>query len=181
MRLKALTLAVCSIAVVAALQIAYAQDIRPMASPYAEVLQRIGTTDVKITYHRPSVKGREIWGGLVPFDPEKPWRTGANNSTEISFSKDVKIEGKALPAGTYTFYALVGKDEWTLIFNKKTGTWGSGSYDKNEDALRVTVKPDESPIHIEQMFYGFAEVSAESGTAILLWEKLMVPFKIEAA
>lgn len=181
MRLKALTLAVCSIAVVAAMQLAYAQDIRPMASPYAEVLQRIGTTDVKITYHRPSVKGREIWGGLVPFDDEKPWRTGANNSTEISFTKDVKINGKDLAAGTYTFFALVGKDEWTLIFNKKTGTWGSGGYDKNEDALRIKVTPAEAPMHVEQMVYAFTNVTMESGTAILWWEKLMVSFEIEQA
>jgi hypothetical protein len=180
MRLKALTLAVCSIAIVAAMQIANAQDIKPMASPYAEVLQRIGTTDVKITYHRPSVKEREIWGALVPFDEEKPWRTGANNSTEISFSKDVVIEGQELPAGTYTFYALVGKEEWTLIFNKKTGTWGSGQYDKNEDALRVKVKTEEAPFPVEQLIYGFADVSMDKATAVLWWEKLMVKFEIEA-
>ncbi len=180
MRLKALTLAVCSIAAVVAMQFAFAQDIQPRVSPYAEVLQRIGTTDVKITYHRPSVKEREIWGGLVPYSDEKPWRTGANNSTEISLTKDVKINGKDLAAGTYTFYALVGEDEWTLIFNKKTGTWGAGSYDKNEDALRVIVQPQEFPIHVEQMIYVFTDVTQESGTAHLIWEKLAVSFEIEA-
>lgn len=184
MRFKALTLAVCSTATIAVLQFAVlqfanAQDIRPMASPYAEVTQRIGTTDVKVVYHRPSVKERTVWGELVPYGGDKPWRTGANNSTEITFSKDVSIEGKELPAGTYTFYAFVEKDEWTLILNKKTGTWGNGSYDPKEDALRVTVKPKEAS-HAEQLTYGFDDVTLESAIAFLHWEKLKVPFKIEA-
>ena len=178
MRLKALTLVVCSIATAAALQFATAQDIKPMKSPYAEVTQRIGTTDVKIVYHRPSVNGRTIWGELVPYGGEKPWRTGANDATTFSVNKAVKIEGQELPAGTYTFYAFVEKDEWTLVFNKVEKTWGSFSYDAKQDALRVTVKPKEAP-HVEQLVYGFDDVTMESAMAFLHWEKLKVSFKIE--
>src|SRR6187549_2896132 len=117
----------------------------------AMVAERVGLTDITIRYNRPGVKGREgkIWGELVPYgftdlgfgtSKAAPWRAGANETTTIEFSTDVKIEGKDLPAGKYGFYVAVGKDESTLIFSKNTMAWGSFFYDPAEDVLRVTVK-----------------------------------------
>lgn len=178
MRLKALFYGVCGIMMTAVvLQFAQAQEIKPQKSPYAEVLQRIGTTDVKITYHRPGVYGREIWGELVPYGGERPWRAGANDATTFSVSKDVKIEGESLPAGNYTFYAFTGEDEWTLVFNKVEKIWGT-KYDESQDALRVKVKPKEAD-HQERLVYGFEDLEPNSAVAFLHWEKKKVPFKIE--
>src|SRR5947207_1569158 len=94
----------------------------PEASPAATVGQTIGVTDMTVTYHRPAVNKRKIWGGLVPYDTI--WRTGANENTTVSFSTPVKIEGQALPAGTYAFYAIPGASQWALVFSKFSGDWG---------------------------------------------------------
>ncbi|MBI1389117.1 MAG: DUF2911 domain-containing protein [bacterium] len=178
MKRRSLFTAVLGLAMGALTMGAQAQDIKPQASPYAEVLQRIGTTDVKITYHRPGVKGRQIWGELVPYHSEKPWRAGANDATTFSINKDVKIEGKPLPAGNYTFYIDVGEDEWTLIFSKVEKTWGSFNYDAKDDALRVKVKPQEAPMK-EWLVYGFGDLTMKSASAYIHWEKLKASFKIE--
>src|SRR5712692_2724975 len=111
----------------------------PRASQRGTVTQRIGLTDITITYHRPSVGGREIWGKTVPYG--QVWRAGANENTTISFTDDVSVEGHALPAGTYGLHTLPTADQWTIIFSKNSTSWGSFSYDEKEDALRVTVKP----------------------------------------
>jgi len=155
------------------------EEIQPRKSPYAEVLQRIHTTDVKITYHRPGVKGREIWGELVPFDSEKPWRAGANEATTFSVTKDVKIEGNPLPAGTYTFYIDVNEDEWTLIFNTVEKAWGSYDHDSSKDALRIDVKPEKIDFK-EWLTYGFSDLTENSADCKLMWEELKVQFTIEA-
>lgn len=175
---KRMFLAVCSMSLLAAGAVFTGEEITPRASPYAEVLQRIGVTDVKITYHRPGVKGREIWGGLVPHSLDKPWRAGANDATTFSVGNDVKIGGKTLPAGNYTFYAFTGPEEWTLVFNKVEKAWGSYEYDAEKDALRVTVKPKEAP-HMEWLLYGFEDLRENSAVCFLHWEKLKVPFVIE--
>jgi len=116
---------------------AAAQLNLPLPSPNATVKQTIGLTDVTVVYSRPGVKGREIWGGLVPWD--KPWRTGANASTTIAVSDDVMVEGKKLPAGTYSVYSVPGKSEWTFAFNSDAKA-GAGDWDAKKDVLRVTVK-----------------------------------------
>src|SRR5205085_4953821 len=126
-------------------------------------------TDVTITYSRPGVKGRVIWGELVPYD--KVWRTGANEATTIAFSEDVKINGQALPAGTYSLHTIPGKDMWTIIFNKQAEQWGSFKYDQSKDALRVQVKPQDGPMQ-EWMMFSFPNVNANSATVELAWEKL---------
>ncbi|HVN74899.1 MAG TPA: DUF2911 domain-containing protein [Thermoanaerobaculaceae bacterium] len=148
----------------------------PRPSPKATVSQTVGLTDVTITYCRPGVKGRVIWGGLVPYD--QVWRTGANEATTITFSDEVTVEGTKLPAGTYGLFTIPGKDEWTVIFNKGAKQWGAYEYKQAEDALRIKVKahPDEFR---ELMTIWFPAVSAESATVAICWEKLTVPFTIK--
>ena len=149
----------------------------PEASPAASVSQTIGVTDVAITYHRPAVNKRKIWGGLVPYD--SPWRTGANENTTISFTTPVKIEGQALPAGTYALYAIPSASQWTIILSKFTGDWGVYNYDPSEDALRVKVTPQAVADSQERLAYTFDDVTNNSAVASVRWEKLRVPVKIE--
>src|ERR1044071_8266955 len=149
----------------------------PEASPAANVGQTIGITDVVITYHRPAVNKRKIWGGLVPFGTI--WRAGANENTTISFSTPVKIEGQPLPAGTYGLFAIPGASQWTMVFSKFAGDWGGYNYDPAEDALRVTVTPQTTAESQERMSFTFDDVTNSSAVASLRWEKLRVPMKIE--
>jgi DUF2911 family protein len=148
----------------------------PRVSQKAVVTQTIGLTDVTITYSRPGVKGRVIWGDLVPYD--KVWRTGANEATEIAFSQDVTINGKALPAGTYSLHTIPGKTSWTVIFNKKAEQWGSYEYDAAQDALRVQVTPASGPSQ-EWMEFSFQDLTTDAATIELAWEKVRIPFKVE--
>ena len=154
-----------------------AADLKlPRPSQKAQVMQTVGLTDVTITYSRPGVKGRVIWGGLVPFD--KVWRTGANEATAITFSTDVKVNGQPLPAGTYSLHTIPTKDMWTVIFNKKVDQWGSYSYSESDDALRVQVKPQPHEF-TEWMQFSLPDIAVEKGTIALDWEKLRVPFEIQ--
>ncbi|HEX7190828.1 MAG TPA: DUF2911 domain-containing protein [Thermoanaerobaculia bacterium] len=146
-------------------------------SPAATIGETIGVTDVSITYHRPAVNKRKIWGGLVPYDTL--WRAGANQNTTISFSTPVKVEGKELPAGKYAFYAIPTASQWTLVFSKFTGDWGGYNYDPAEDVLRVSVTPQPAAESQERLAYTFDEVTKDSMIASLRWEKLRVPMKIE--
>jgi tetratricopeptide (TPR) repeat protein len=137
---------------------------------------------VTITYHRPAVKSRQIWGGLVPFDGGKPipWRAGANENTTISFTHDVLIEGKRLGAGTYGLHMIPSVKDWVVIFSKNYTSWGSFSYREDEDALRVTVQPRLADFQ-EWLSYGFDVNDSFSTTVILHWEKLAVPFMVQVA
>lgn len=155
----------------------WAQEIKfPNVSQKASVLQTVGLTDVTITYHRPGVKERTIWGDLVPYD--KIWRTGANAATTIEFSSDVTIEGNKLAAGKYGLYTIPGKNEWTFIFSKQNNLWGESGYKETEDALRIKVKPGSGP-HCEWMNFVFAGLSGDSAKVVLRWEKVMVGFTIK--
>jgi tetratricopeptide (TPR) repeat protein len=147
----------------------------PDVSQMAVVKQRIGLTDVKITYHRPLVNGRKIWGGLVPLG--EVWRAGANENTVIDFSSDVTVEGQALPKGTYGLHMIPTADSWTVIFSKMNTAWGSYTYDQKEDALRVTVKPRPTETE-EALEYEFEDLKEDSATMTLKWEKTAVPVKI---
>ena len=147
----------------------------PRASQRASVTQRIGLTDVTITYHRPAVGGREIWEKTVPYG--KVWRAGANENSTITFADDVTVEGKPLAAGSYGLHTIPDKDQWTIIFSKNATSWGSFSYDQKEDALRVNVKPHAAEA-FEQLTYTFESVKPDSAVATLRWEKLAVPFQI---
>lgn len=146
-------------------------------SPKAEVMQVVGFTEVRIIYSRPGVKGREIWGGLVPYN--QVWRAGANEATKFIFSTDVVIEGKPLKAGAYSFFAIPGKNEWTLIFNKVADQWGAFEYNEAQDALRIKVKSEKSSVFQEWLTYTITRISDYSAVITLEWEKLKVPFKIE--
>ena len=148
----------------------------PEASQLAVVKQRIGVTDITITYHRPLVKGRKIWGGLVPMD--KVWRAGANENTTFEVSDPISVEGKPLPKGTYGLHMIPGANMWTVIFSKMAVAWGSYSYDKAEDALRVEVKPEPLPQTEEALEYEFEDPTANSVTVTMKWEKLGVPIHV---
>ena len=142
-------------------------------SPPAEATGKVGDATVTINYSSPAVKGREIWGGLVPYG--KVWRAGANEATTVTVDKDVMVEGKALPAGTYSFYTIPGEDEWTVIFNKTAKQWGT-QYDEKQDALRVTAKPQKSASMNERLAY---EVTDDG--IVLRWENLELPVAIAPA
>lgn len=145
-------------------------------SPKAEIKQQVGLTDVQILYGRPGVKGRTIWGKLVPYDAV--WRAGANEATKITFSTDVVIEGKKLKKGSYSFFAIPGKKEWTLIFNKVSDQWGAFEYNESDDALRVKVKTEKA-IWQEWLSYTINKATDTSAVIRLEWEKIKVPFKVE--
>lgn len=147
-------------------------------SPKAEVMQQVGLTDVKISYGRPGVKGRTIWGKLVPYDAV--WRAGANEATKITFSSDVVIEGKKLKKGSYSFFTIPGKKEWTIIFNKVADQWGAFEYNESQDALRIKVKPEKGNWQ-EWLAYTISKVTDTSAIIRLEWEKLRVPFKVEVS
>jgi hypothetical protein len=146
-------------------------------SPNAAVSQTIGTTEVRITYGRPQVNGRTIFGDLVPYG--EVWRTGANEATTISFSDDVRVEGESISAGTYSLYTIPGQDTWTIIFNDVANQWGT-QYNAEEDVLRVEVASESAPFH-EMMTFRFGSVTDTSGTAALLWAESRVPFEIQVA
>ena len=145
-------------------------------SPKAGVFQTIGLTDVNVSYSRPGVKNRKIWGELVPYN--KVWRAGADEATKITFSTDVIIEGKKLPAGAYGFFAIPGENEWTLIFNKIADQWGAFTYNESEDALRIKVKP-VSNSNQEWLLYSFTDMTSTTAQLNLIWEKSKVSLKIE--
>ena len=172
-------------------QTAFAQGDGPRPSLAATVSQRLGTeTDVTIQYSRPGVKGRVVWGDLVPYGLAPgnsysdgnpfPWRAGANENTTIEFGSDLLVEGQRLPAGKYGIHMIPTESTWTIIFSKQNDIWGSFQYDQTQDALRVTVTPIAAP-HQEWLMFGFDNLAGTSATVYLCWEELKVPFKIELA
>lgn len=150
------------------------QTQRVMVSPNASVSQTIGLTDILVTYGRPAVRDREIFGELVPYG--RWWRSGANESTVVVFPVDVRVQGETVPAGTYSLYTIPDEEEWTIIINRKL-SWGT-EYDENEDLLRVTATPEQSH-HVEQMMIYFENVTAESGDLVIHWANTKVPVTIE--
>ena len=147
----------------------------PLRSQFAEVTQRIGVSTITIKYSRPLVNNRRIWDGLVPYG--KVWRTGANTNTTITFSDPVTIEGKPLDRGTYGLHMIPNADEWTIIFSKNSTSWGSFTYDKAEDALRINVKSKSADMH-NALTFEFDDLQPQSAVVTLKWEKIEVPFKV---
>jgi hypothetical protein len=147
----------------------------PRQSQHAVVKQRIGITDITVNYHRPLANGRQVWGKLVPYG--QVWRAGANENTTITFSDPVTIEGQPLDKGTYGLHMIPGENQWTVIFSKNSTSWGSFTYKQDEDALRVTVKPQIAEPH-DALAYDFDDVKSDSTVVTLRWEKVAVPFKI---
>ncbi len=151
------------------------QDAKGAAkpSPAAKAEGKIGDKNISISYHQPAVKGRKIWGNLVPFD--KVWRTGANNATTITVDKDVKINGKPLPKGRYSLLSIpTASSDWIIIFNKDADQWGAYSYDEKKDEVRVKAKSAKSDTFNERMTFAVTE----KGIAFM-WENLIVNLDVE--
>jgi len=174
----------------------------PRPSQKASVMQTIGVTDVTITYSRPGVKGRKIWGDPTPaqatakgeatLDDQnvRPkdaaivpwghvWRSGANEATMFVITDDVLINGQKLPAGSYSLHTIPTKDEWTIVFNGTSNQWGSFNYDPAKDTLRVKVKPQWVSENQERLEYSFDPVTDNSAQVNIRWEKIRVPFTVE--
>lgn len=171
----------------------------PRASQKASVIQTVGVTDITVTYSRPAIKGRTVWGdapadakGEATLDDKRSqpagtalvlnghvWRTGANEATLFTVTDDVLINGQPLAAGKYSLHMIPGKEEWTVIFNKDDGQWGSFAYDATKDALRVKTKPQWVAESKEFMYFNIDGMTDNSATVNLRWEKIKVPFTVE--
>ncbi len=149
----------------------------PSASPACTLKQRVGITDIEVVYSRPSMKGREIFGSVVPFGTV--WRTGANSATKITFSTPVKLNGTDVSAGSYALYTIPGEDVWTIILNKGVGKSGT-SYDEKDDVVRFKTRPiNLTDTSIETFTIEFNDLRDESAVLNLIWDKTVVPVKIE--
>jgi len=180
---------------------AFAQIQTPRPSQKASVMQRIGVTDVTITYSRPGVKGRQIWGDPLPEQKaqgeatldnqnERPkgapivpwghmWRTGANEATQFVITDDVLINGQKLAAGSYSLHTIPNKTEWTIVFNGTANQWGSFNYDPAKDTLRVKAKPESLAVSEEWLSYSIDPVTDDSARVNIRWEKISVPFTVK--
>ena len=153
----------------------------PDASQPAKASQTIGVdTEITISYHRPGVKGREVWGTRLANYGGRPWRAGANETTTVTFSKDVLVNGEKVAAGTYGFHIALSESDWYLVFNKNHETWGSFAYKEDDDVLRVKVTPQDAP-HQEWLLYGFEDLEASACSAFMHWEKKKASVKIAVA
>jgi len=150
--------------------IGIAQDKK--ASPAETATGKINGATIAINYGSPSVKGREIWGKLVPFN--EVWRAGANEATTFETDKELTIEGQKLPAGKYAFFVIPNKDEATVIFNKEFKQWGSNDYDQKKDQIRVKVKPQATASSTEKLVY-----TINKDNVTLSWEKWNIPVKVK--
>jgi tetratricopeptide (TPR) repeat protein len=148
----------------------------PALSQHAVVKQRVGLTDVEVDYSRPNKNGREIFGGLVPYG--RLWRTGANAVTKIKFSKAVMLGGKEIPAGEYALFTIPTADEWTIIVSKDAKVQSAADYKQENDAARITVKPQAMPDTIETFTIGLGDVKGASATLNFFWDKTRVPVKL---
>ncbi len=147
----------------------------PKASPGAAVSQTFGYTTATVTYSRPAVKGRDIWGGLVPYG--QVWRAGANAATTLELTTDSRVNGQPLPKGIYGLFILPTEKDWTFIISKTSKTWGAFTYDSKDDALRVTVAPAPAE-PMERLQYGFESISDSGATLTLHWDKLKASLPI---
>ncbi|MFZ1701291.1 MAG: DUF2911 domain-containing protein [Pyrinomonadaceae bacterium] len=160
---------------------AFGQDLKvPTLSPQTEISQEFALTNVKLSYARPSAKGRKVFGELVPFG--EVWRTGANASTKLTFAEDVKIEGNALKAGTYALYTIPGDKEWTIIIhtNTKHRSIAGDVYKPAEDAFRFKAKPTKTSNYFETFTIGFGDITTSSCKLAISWENTEVKFLIES-
>jgi hypothetical protein len=157
----------------------FSQDFRtPRPSPDASVSQVVGITNITVDYSSPGVKGRTIWGELVPYG--KVWRVGANEVTSITFSTPVRVNGNDLSAGTYGIHMIPGEKDWEIIFSKDTKVDDPMTYDESKDALRIKVNPEVNPF-TERMAFTIAYLDENNAKVNLVWEKLQVSFNVETA
>jgi hypothetical protein len=170
---RVLTSALAAVALAAPLAMHAQEKIEfPAASPLSTVKQRVGLTDIEVTYSRPSKNDRTIYGGLVPYG--KVWRTGANAPTKIKFSNTVKIGDKEVPAGEYVLLSIPTADSWTVIFSKDAQMQSASDYKEENDAARVMAKPTALPNGVETFTIGFADLEGASATMHLDWDKTRV-------
>ena len=155
----------------------FAQINTPAASPSAIVSQGLGLTKVTIDYSRPSVKGRKIFGDLVPFG--KVWRTGANKITSIKFDDEVVVNGTPIKAGSYGLYSIPNANEWTIILNSDDKQWGSYGYDEKKDVYRFKVKPAKAKYFVEQMAIDIDGINPTTADIVIKWENTEARFKVE--
>ncbi|MFA7227979.1 MAG: DUF2911 domain-containing protein [Melioribacteraceae bacterium] len=153
-----------------------AQVELPRVSPNASISQTLGYTGITITYCRPAVHERDIWGALVPYG--KVWRTGANEATTIQFTTDVTIQGNKIPAGRYSLFTIPAEKEWVVILNKTDKQWGAFNYKEADDLIRFKEKPEKG-IFTERLQFSFANITETSADVILNWENTQISFKIE--
>ncbi len=151
----------------------------PQQSPLGTIKQNVGITDIEIVYSRPGVKGREIFGKMIPFGAV--WRTGANPSTKVTFSTPVKLNGTEIPAGSYALYTIPGESEWTIIIYKDSSLWGAYGYDQKNDLARIKTTPVKLSESVETFTIEINDIRNESATLNLSWEKTRVPVKMEFA
>ncbi len=176
-RSSAATLALAGLLFAGALEAQESAIEWPRSSPRAVVQQRVATTNIELSYSRPSVKGRQIFGGLVPYD--QVWRTGADSATKISFSTPVTVGGESLPAGTYELFTIPGKKEWVVIFHEHKSQWGSYAYDPANDVARVKVKPEKLATPVETLTIGINHLTSSSAHLDIAWEHYRVPVPID--
>ena len=176
--------AIVAAAVLAVVQPAAAQAVQapelaaprvPRISQGAMAKQIVGLSEISVTYHRPGVKARAIWGGLLPYN--QVWRAGANEPTLITFSDPVTVGGTKLNAGTYRLLVIPTQGDWTVIFNSETKNWGT-VYDSTFDVAKIAVKP-EAGAHEEWMSFSFTDLTSSSAKVVLAWEKMRVAFNAE--
>lgn len=157
----------------------FSQDFKmPTPSPSAQIEQQFSTTHIKLDYSRPSVKGRKIFGDLIPYG--KLWRTGANAATKISFGEDVKINGTHVPAGTYSLYTIPGADKWEIILNKSLENWGNTGFNESENILKISVKPTQLKDLVESFTIDVNNLTTNSATVSISWEHTKVSFEVTA-
>ena len=163
--------------IIVATSTSFDQISTPAASPSTTLSQTLGLTKITLDYSRPSVKGRKKFGDLVTY--AKVWRTGANKITSIKFDDEVYVHGAVMKAGSYGFYTISGKNEWTIIFNRDDKQWGSYGYDINKDVIRFNVQPIQPKQFTEQMNFDLVKFMPTSAYDSIKWESTEVRFKIE--
>ena len=143
----------------------------------SETTKQVGNTTVKIAYTAPAVRGRVIWGALVPYD--KIWVTGAHNATSLEVGKDFRVGDKTIPAGKYALFTIPGKEQWTVILNKNWNQHQADNYKQSEDMVRLNVKPETTGEVVERLKYEIDQTGEQTANIIISWEKMRVPFSIE--
>jgi len=143
----------------------------------SETKKWIGNTDIKINYHSPAVRGRVVWGGLVPFDAV--WVTGAHKATSLEVGKGFQVGDKTIPAGKYAIFTIPGKEEWTVIINKKWDQHLADNYSEHEDVVRINVKPKTTKEIAERLKYEIDQTGERIANIIISWEKIQVSFGVE--
>jgi hypothetical protein len=167
--------------ILAAAPVAHAQsDLKlPRPSPKAGVSQTIGVTEMSVSYSRPGVKGRAIWGEVVPYG--EIWRTGANEATLFTTSDEILVEGRALPAGTYALFTVPTKSSWKVVFNSQADQWSAASHDTAKDVLELDLQPRTVAESAEWMAFSFDNMTVTGGELVLRWERLALPIKIQVS